>query len=469
MVITSTTALEITVRVLVATFCVLGIASYLILHTAGAYNLCVGPSRVHFGSKGVLSFLFRTLVSDRCAFSRARIKKERPVSHREQSTEIVLSGRRRSPKGMNSSGLIEEKSLMTRQAPPRNAPTRHAIILRITDGKSDPEHGQVTSSGTLLQTNSRYRFNSLDALYKDAAFCIETALGVPRPSKKESGDIRMFSLDPRTRLIFLFGTSSVRDAREGLDVSQTDFPVSCTSLLRAHAGFVRAYESHRIKQRVEEYVRAAIEELGSTRARIIVAGHSRGAVFAALIAAERSLTRKVVPEEHILRPSTRVRFIMCGCPKFLDPYSTNVLRKTHTFLNHVLVVQHANDVIPQLPLATTRSQSHSATSVNVVAYTAAERLTPHVIRLYSYDDREPDVTENAICEYKSSSQPPPALPMYHELRTYAASLRLESESMQVRARELSRAHHQSNKYDRKKKRAKWCSFLWRPHFKMKQE
>jgi hypothetical protein len=159
----------------------------------------------------------------------------------------------------------------------------------------------------------------------------------------------------------------------------------------------------------------------------------------ALLAAERALCKDVFPGERLLCPRTRVRFLMCGCPKVFDPPSAEVLRNTETFSKHVLLIQHANDVIPQLPLATTRGRSRS---LAVVAYSPTERLVQSVIRLYSYAPGQM-----------------PALHMYHELETYASSLRRESHAIRARVRDIC--------WRRDADWVIWRSFLWKAQLKVK--
>lgn len=448
----STTALEVTVRILVASICVFGIAAYLTLHTAGVYDLCVGPRRVYLGN-GIVTLLSETL-SSRPRRVRHRLHGQRRARIEDQSETEHMKDTKSAPPAQHISRLIAPRLSNVPSVP---SSSQETDVLRITDGKASAAR-EMKSSVACAR-----RFEALDSLYDDAAFCVERAIDDSNTSSThyDSG-IRVCDIDERTRMIFLFGTSSLNEAREGLDISHTDWTPEweCKAPLRAHAGFVRAYTSHRIKERINRYIDTGLLEIGAG-ARFVIAGHSRGAVFAALLAAERSLCTAVAnPLNKVVCPRTRVRFLMYGSPKVFDPATTERLRATKTFREHVLVIQHANDVVPQLPLATTHNQlaitggssgSSPARSAEIVAYSAVERLVPHAARLFT-------------CTPSESESEPPALQIYHELETYASSLRTEAGRIQSRARALS--HVSRGKMP---SFAPWRDFLWTPKLKSKQD
>lgn len=452
-------ALHIIVRVLTAAACILGIVAFLTLRTAGLYDLCIGPQRVHLGARGLFSFFSDTLQNQ----TPVPAQNERKVIQNQvvvRNTEVGLASKdvavaktsRHILQGIRDPNHCDGKFLYPKAAAPLmiEAKKRESIL---------PQRPPV--------------FESLDTLYTDTAFCIEQAMGAAHVDR----GISCIRLDPHSFLIFLFGTSNVRDAQDGLNVSHAEMhrPVDDgLPPIRSHAGFLRAYMDHRIKDRVEYYMRKAIRDRGVKKSRFIIAGHSRGAVFTALLASERALCTEVMPTDTILRPKVNVRFILCGCPKMFDPYSTERLRNTDTFKKHVLVVQHANDVVPQLPLASTRRDRDKNAS-DIVAYCTTERLVPRIVRLYSYastirSDTPDTSVENRtlmIQGMKESATPPP-LQAYHELQTYASSLRTESNEFRSEIRDTAL---RVGTHDCKRcvNAIPWISFLWNTRFKVKQD
>lgn len=445
----STTALEVTVRILVACVCVCGIVTYLMLHTAGMYDLCVGPRRVYLGS-GIVKLLTEALIG-RSVRGPGRYCSERGPLEESGGTKRGASNSQNVPSAKRVSTYVAP-----RESSPPTRPAGATDVLRITDGKESAAREIRSPAAT------RSCFEALDSLYGDAAFCVERAID-DNTYDSHDGGIKVCDIDERTRLIFLFGTSSFNEAREGLDISHMDWaPQENQAPIRVHAGFLRAYASHMIKKRVNECIGTGFAKMGS-EARFVIAGHSRGAVFAAFLAAERGMSTAVAnPLDKIVCSRTPVRFIMCGCPKVFEPATTERLRATRVFQRHVLVVQHANDVVPQLPLATSRKRNEiaalgpssggsSARSAELVTYSAVGRLVPNVVRLFTFAQ-------------ELSFDRPPALQVYHELKTYASSLRTEAQRIKSRARALTRVSA-----GRMPSFAPWRDFLWSPNLKSKQD
>ena len=149
-----------------------------------------------------------------------------------------------------------------------------------------------------------------------------------------------------TLYITIDGTFNTTQAREGLKMYAQD---TLCSGISAHSGLLRAYKDLRIRSSICGTILQ--ERLSGRRdAKIVIAGYSRGAAFAAFFAAEEArAARRVVHGD--------VRFILCACPKIFDPISSSRLRMEEDYARRVLVVNHVSDIIPQLPLGITDSDT----------------------------------------------------------------------------------------------------------------